>query len=1082
MVQWFKNEHGWCKGSIISITGSSKDSKTYSVRYDDDDDDDDATQEKVFPYSASAMPKLIKTAAVEPGTRLEVFWPHEKAWFPATVEQERTHKRENYLVCYDGKTDREWIDLHRHKIRILKQQSHHHLYHKKLPAKAHPREVVVRKSSSLSNGSSSPSRKNAAANLERQPSVNSQASSASMKPPPPQAAAVVAGFRSKSADASPAKQQTKATARIPKNDSNEDDRNENDRHDSRNAEKPAALVVPEASISDGISPASSSSNRSVVRGLDHGTVPSPSLQNPAAGAEGTGTQEPSARVVSTSSQPAAMALVSIDDPPPPPHVASREDAPKPAAAAAAAATADPPAAATADPAAVTADPAAATADPAPSNATKRDSEEQTLNVEQPDANDEPQEGIILDPVNDPATMSAVYSLIGVGSRVSIYWEEDGAFFNATVTDRKMRGKPFYVEYDDGDEEWIDLRLHRIRLIPPSDTSENGDRFVGGKRLRRVSAKEPEPDPVSSSAAADTAAAKSNPLSKPLKRVSKKSVTLKRKQRHVAAPAALKRLEAAAADEDEEKDGAYSDSSNDTVSLASDDDSDAPTGASAGGGTLVGKRKAEKSGKSVAPSGMKAKSDDLSKIAVGSRVAVWWDGDEQYYNGTIKKERSHRKQFLVEYDDDGKCEWLDFAEHDFKLLPSLPAERKRRGRPSHREDPSKVRVGSRVAVWWASVSKFLEGTVTKKRKQDHPYFIEYDEDETGHWIDFSKHTFRLLDVDGNSPKLKSGSTPKPKSVPTPAKSTTKKTESTSADDGNGEKTRKRKRPPEYGRKESTGDALAGLEITVGTRVAVYWEGDSKYYEGEVTKERKTGKKRHYLVYDDGEAAHWIDFKEHWVRVLPDRPPKKQKSSKTEDASSKTKRKLHESADDGPAKKLSRRARAAERARLLAKIKIGVRVEIWWAGDECYYGGKVVRQGEEKNRFYVKYDDGEEEWVNFSRQAFRLLTNGAGALIEGGSSEEEEFSDDPQISHSKPSKEYVDFSDLDEDETHKYSDFVFGKVDSVRVGSKLSVWWPGEKRYFEGKVAKIDNSRKPYFIKYNDGDEEWTDLRRRYFRIL
>jgi len=590
----------------------------------------------------------------------------------------------------------------------------------------------------------------------------------------------------------------------------------------------------------------------------------------------------------------------------------------------------------------------------------------------------------------------------------------------------------------------------------------------------------------------------------LKRVSKKSVALKSKQSHVAAPIALKRLEAAAADSDE--DGADSDSSNDTMSLATDDDRDAPTGAPAGRGTLIGKKKAGKDGKNVASPGRKqavafekqAITDELSKITVGSRVAVWWDGDEQYYNGIIKRERSHQKPFFIEYDDDGKGEWLDLAEYDFKLLPSVPAERKRRGRPSNREDPSKVEIGSRVAVWWAGVAKFLEGTVTKKRKQDHPYFIEYDHGETGHWIDFNKHTFRLLDTDvaspksksGSTPKSKSGSTSKPKSGATP-KSTTKKTESITAGDdesGDGENSNKRKRSPEHRRRESSGDALAGLEITVGTRVAVYWEGDSKYYEGEVTKERKTGKKRHYLVYDDGEAAHWIDFKEHWVRVLPDRTPTKQKKAKTEVApgASKTKRKLHESADDGSAKKLSRRARAAERARLLAKIKVGVRVEIWWAGDECYYKGKVIRQAHEKNRFYVKYDDGEMEWVNFSRQAFRLLTNGQGVPIENGSSEEEELSDEgPQISQLKPSAKVpanADFSDGDEDETHKYSDFVYGKVGDVRVGSKLSVWWPGEKRYFEGKVAKIDNSRKPYFIKYKDGDEEWTDLRRRYFRIL
>ena len=65
---------------------------------------------------------------------------------------------------------------------------------------------------------------------------------------------------------------------------------------------------------------------------------------------------------------------------------------------------------------------------------------------------------------------------------------------------------------------------------------------------------------------------------------------------------------------------------------------------------------------------------------------------------------------------------------------------------------------------------------------------------------------------------------------------------------------------------------------------------------------------------------------------------------------------------------------------------------------------------------------------------------------------------------------------------YNDFVYGDVDNVHVSSRISVWWPGEKKYYDGTVKTIDQSRKPYFMEYDDDDEEWTDLRRRYFRFL
>jgi hypothetical protein len=51
--------------------------------------------------------------------------------------------------------------------------------------------------------------------------------------------------------------------------------------------------------------------------------------------------------------------------------------------------------------------------------------------------------------------------------------------------------------------------------------------------------------------------------------------------------------------------------------------------------------------------------------------------------------------------------------------------------------------------------------------------------------------------------------------------------------------------------------------------------------------------------------------------------------------------------------------------LTDLKIGSKIAVYWAGDQCYYGGEVTkyRQGEngERTSFCVDYDDGQDEWI-------------------------------------------------------------------------------------------------------------------------
>ena len=45
--------------------------------------------------------------------------------------------------------------------------------------------------------------------------------------------------------------------------------------------------------------------------------------------------------------------------------------------------------------------------------------------------------------------------IGSGVQVAVLWDDD-KYYEATVVQEQNKKRPLYLEYDDGDEEWVDL--------------------------------------------------------------------------------------------------------------------------------------------------------------------------------------------------------------------------------------------------------------------------------------------------------------------------------------------------------------------------------------------------------------------------------------------------------------------------------------------------------------------------------------------------------------------------------------------------------------------------------------------------
>ena len=94
-------------------------------------------------------------------------------------------------------------------------------------------------------------------------------------------------------------------------------------------------------------------------------------------------------------------------------------------------------------------------------------------------------------------------------------------------------------------------------------------------------------------------------------------------------------------------------------------------------------------------------------------------------------------------------------------------------------------------------------------------------------------------------------------------------------------------------------------------------------------------------------------------------------------------------------------------------------------------------------YVRYDDGDKQWVHLERRAHVALSDPS----------TDQRPDNPPIS-------------------------------SLTIGTRMSVWWQGDEEFFEGSLAekKDPQLQYPHRVVYDDGDEEWVNLAFRRFRLL
>jgi len=125
---------------------------------------------------------------------------------------------------------------------------------------------------------------------------------------------------------------------------------------------------------------------------------------------------------------------------------------------------------------------------------------------------------------------------------------------------------------------------------------------------------------------------------------------------------------------------------------------------------------------------------------------------------------------------------------------------------------------------------------------------------------------------------------------------------------------------------------------------------------------------------------------------------------------------------------------------ANLEVGDRVAVYWSSDDEYYPGTIARKALSE-QIRIHYDDGDKEW----------LKPGAASIIKL----------DPKNTCDSRARDLA----------------------RIKVGDRLSVWWPAEQEYYDATVAKVNRSKvKPFFLEYDDGDSEWINLTCRKYKCI
>lgn len=154
-----------------------------------------------------------------------------------------------------------------------------------------------------------------------------------------------------------------------------------------------------------------------------------------------------------------------------------------------------------------------------------------------------------------------------------------------------------------------------------------------------------------------------------------------------------------------------------------------------------------------------------------------------------------------------------------------------------------------------------------------------------------------------------------------------------------------------------------------------------------------------------------------------------------------------ADETPVQTVNEREMGGFHLESVQQLSVGSRIAVWSRYKE-YRKATVKSFSENRDDFEIQYDTdkpGRKIKINLKQNPFLIL---------------------------KPASRFP--TELD---THENPD-----LSLVEIGTKISVLWEGETKFYPATVARISDGEKPYYLEYEDGDVEWIDLASNKFKIV
>lgn len=272
---------------------------------------------------------------------------------------------------------------------------------------------------------------------------------------------------------------------------------------------------------------------------------------------------------------------------------------------------------------------------------------------------------------------------------------------------------------------------------------------------------------------------------------------------------------------------------------------------------------------------------LAKVAIGSRISIYWEDDGCYYDATVAGFKETRRRCFKLLYDDGEREWIDLNKNKFRLLDAVSDQLDRSQKDTENDNSTIAKhsildrpqlserslsseivhfigVGDRVAVYWEGEKKYFNGTVVDERQSSmHKRLkVQYDDGDI-EWINPRREGIKLLST-GNSS----------------AEKQQRASEAAEIINSSGDEEEEHEVINDTSERSpsNTNNILldSAVRAKVGWKLSIYCSDSKMDCTASITHLQR-GRKPHGVTFDEDGRFEWMDLKRQQFKLLDTKKP-------------------------------------------------------------------------------------------------------------------------------------------------------------------------------------------------------------------